>query len=242
MAMKNSLSYYILLVKRWTWLVILGIGICSGATFLISKFLPPLYQASSMIVVSINSSTSAYDNLNASVQAIPTYVDLLTNPEVLNPVVAQHQGLTLEELKSMMSVKPQANTQLIELDVENRDPVLAAQLANEIGRSFAQFANEQFPGTVQILPAQKPTDPVRPKPLLYTGIAAIVGLGLALALILMFGRGRRIAGHGSARDDSLPQPQAAEAGQESKAGGSCSGGGLSHAGLQSDPRAGNKAL
>jgi polysaccharide biosynthesis transport protein len=186
MAMKSSLSYYTLLVKRWTWLVILGIGICSGATFLISKFLPPLYQASSMIVVSINSSTSAYDNLNASVQAIPTYVDLLTNPEVLNPVVAQHQGLTLEELKSMMSVKPQANTQLIELDVENRDPVLAAQLANEIGRSFAQFANEQFPGTVQILPAQKPTDPVRPKPLLYTGIAAIVGLGLALALILMF--------------------------------------------------------
>jgi len=83
-------------------------------------------------------------------------------------------------------VKPQSNTQLIEIDVENSDPALAMQLANEVSQNFAQFTNSQFPGRVQIVPAQLPAGPIRPRPLLDTGIGALVGLGLALTLIVIF--------------------------------------------------------
>ncbi len=185
--MKNPLNQYIALAKRWIWMVILGVVICSGATYSISKLIHPVYQASATIVLNSGSYGLGFANFNAAVQAIPTYAQLLTSPAVLNPVVARHQpGLTYQQLSAMITVKPQTTTLLIELDVENRNPRLAAQLANEIGESFAEFSNSQLPGTVEILPAQVPTDPIRPKVLVNTGIGALVGLGLALALIVIF--------------------------------------------------------
>ncbi len=184
--MKSPLNYYVVLVKRWAWLVILGVIVCSATTFIVSRAIPPTYQASSTVMLNIDTSTSSYDNFNASVQSIPTYVQLFTNPSVLQRVVDQHPGLTLNQLASMLSVKPLPNTQLIEVDVQSSDPKLATQLANEVGQSFAQFANEQLSGTIQVIPGQQPADPIHPKPLLYTGIAAAVGLALALALIIIF--------------------------------------------------------
>src|SRR2546428_2882475 len=60
------------------------------------------------------------------------------------------------------------------------------QRANEISKSFAQCSNSQPPATIQILPAQEPRAPIRPKVLQDTGIGALVGLGLALAFIVIF--------------------------------------------------------
>src|SRR5437763_9213949 len=117
--MQNPLSHYKLLVRRWTWLVVLGIVFCSGTTFVVSKLIHPVYQASASIVINIKTSTSAYDNFTVSELAVPTYAQLLTNPAILSPVVAEHPGMTLTELNAMMAVKPQSNTLLIELDVTN---------------------------------------------------------------------------------------------------------------------------
>ena len=178
--MKNPLSHYKMVAKRWAWMVILAIVICSSAAFLIAKHTRPVYQASATLILDMN------ENFTASVQAVPTYAQLLTSPAVLNPVVAQHRGLTFEQLSAMITAKPVPNTQLIELDVETSDPYLAMQLANEISQSFVQFSNAQLPGTILVLPAQEPTNPISPKKLTDTAIGALVGLGLALALIVLF--------------------------------------------------------
>jgi succinoglycan biosynthesis transport protein ExoP len=184
--MKNQMSYYIELVKRWAWVVILGVIFCSSASYVISKITPRVYQASATLILISGTSTTNAENVLASVQAVPTYAQLITSPAVLNPVAALHHGLDPNALRAMITAKTQANTLLIELDVENRDPQLAMDLANEVGLSFEQFASAQLPVSVQILPAQMPIDPVRPKVLQNTGIGALVGLGLALALIVIF--------------------------------------------------------
>jgi polysaccharide biosynthesis transport protein len=181
--MKNPLSYYTMLAKRWAWMVILGIILCSSASFGISKITPRIYQASATLILDAGTSTS---NFPAAVQAVPTYAQLLTSPAVLDPVVERHPGLTPDQLRAMITAKSQGNTLLIELDVENRDPRLAMDLANEVSQSFAQFANAQLPATVQILPAQMPIEPVRPQARMNAIIGALVGLGLALALIVIF--------------------------------------------------------
>lgn len=184
--MQGPVSRYVMLTRRWAWVVVLGIILCGGATYILSKLTPPMYQASATLIISFKSATSTYDNTIASEQVVPTYAQLLTNPTVLEPVVAAHQGMTLQQLSSMISVKPQSNTQLIELDVKNSDPQLAMQLANEISQSFAQFLNSQLSGTVKIVSAKLPTDPISPKPLQNAAIGALVGLGLALAVIVIF--------------------------------------------------------
>ncbi len=191
----HSMSYYKMLVKRWTWVIALGIIICGGVTYIVSMFIPPVYQASALIYLNLGSpNTSAYDNVNASLAALPTYSQLVTNPAVLTPVLQKHPGLTLNQLTSMISVKPQVSTQLIELDVTSSSPQEATQLANDVSQNFAtnvrQYfannANRQLASGVQIIPALQPTQPIRPRPLRDAGIGAIVGLGLALALIFLF--------------------------------------------------------
>ena len=185
--LSHSLSYYKMLVKRWAWVMALGIVICGGVSYIVSMFIPPVYQASATIYLNLGSSnTSASDNVSASLAALPTYTQLITNPVVLMPVTQEHHGLTLDRLTSMISVRPQTSTQLIELDVESTNPQEAMQLVNDVSENFAQYVNTQFANGVQVIPALLPTQPVRPRPLRNAGIGALVGLGLALALIFLF--------------------------------------------------------
>lgn len=182
--MRNVLRYYALLARRWAWLALLGVGICGGGTYIASRLERPVYAASAYTIINIGTSTSP--NIADSLQAVPTFAQLITNPVVLNPVVAQYPGMTAQDLSSMISVKPQSNTQIIEIDVLNSDPQLAADLANQVCQSFARYANTQLSSNIEILPAQKPASPVRPRPLSDAAIGALVGLGLALALVIIF--------------------------------------------------------
>ena len=182
--MGNLFRYYALLARRWMWMCIVCAIVCSSATYLISSFLRPVYQASAYLVIDVGA--SAHPSISDSLQAVPTFAQLVTIPTVLNPVVEQHPGISLQDLQAMIAVKPQTNTQIIELDVQAASPQLSAQLANQIGQSFARYANANTPGTVQIIPASAPTLPVQPRPLQSAGIGAIVGLVLALFLVTLF--------------------------------------------------------
>ncbi len=186
--MHSPLNRYILLAKRWLWVIILGVVLCSVGAYAVSKLMHPRYQASAFLVLTMGSSATApYESTSASLAALQTYATLLTNHVVLDPVAAQHKGLTEEQLSGMISVKPQSNTQIIELDVTSTDPQLATQLANEVGQSFAYYVNTHLPpAAVQVLPAQVPTAPASPKPSTNALLGALVGLGLALALIVIF--------------------------------------------------------
>ena len=89
-------------------------------------------------------------------------------------------------MTQMIIVNPVPNTTLIELDVDNSNPQVAAQLANEVSQRFAEYANSQLSAVVHIEPAVQPTTPIRPKPSTYGLIGALVGLALAIALIVIF--------------------------------------------------------
>jgi len=186
--MQSSLSRYTLIAKRWVWLVILGVVICGGTTYGVSKLLHPVYKATTLLVLSTGSSgTSPYENTTASLSLLPTYANLLQSPRVLEPVASRHQ-MTVTQLLSMMKVTPQSNTEIIQLDVSSSDPQSAAQLANEVGQSFSQFVNAQMGGAVQIqvITAMPPTTPDHPKPTENAVFGMLAGLGLSLALIVLF--------------------------------------------------------
>lgn len=182
--MGNIFRTYLFLARRWMWLFALGAIVCGGATYAVSTFLRPVYQASTYLIINIGA--SAHPSISDSLQAVPTFAQLLTIPAVLDPVVEQHPGMSTEELLAMMSVKPQTNTQIIELDVQAGNPRLAADLANQVGQSFARYINADMPGTVQVVSATVPTAPSQPRPLEDAGIGAVVGLILMLLLVALF--------------------------------------------------------
>ena len=129
--MQNPLGYYLIIAKRWFWMIVLGIVVCGGMSYIVSKSLHPVYQASANLILNeCTASTTPYDCTTAGIEALPTYAQLITSSSVLNSVIVQNQGLTLSQLSSMITVKPQSNTLLIEVDVTNKDPQLAMTLAN----------------------------------------------------------------------------------------------------------------
>lgn len=185
--MQSSLSRYILIAKRWAWLVILGVVLCGGTTYVVSKLMHPVYKATALLVLSAGSGPSPYENTTASLSLLPTYANLLQSSKVLEPVAQRHQ-LTVPQLAGMMKVTPQSNTEIIQLDVSSGSADGAAQIANEIGQSFSQFVNTQMGGTVQIqvLQATPPITPDRPKPSQDAIFGVLAGLGLSIAFIVLF--------------------------------------------------------
>jgi len=184
--MQNTLGRFMLLARRWWWLVLLGIVLCGGTTYVVSKLTRSVYQASAVLIVDFQTSPSSYDSVTAGTIAVPTYAQLVTSPTVLQPVLTLHPGMTLAQLEAMITVTPKPNTQLIEIDVENSNPKLAMNLANEISDAFVQYVNPQLTAAVFPVYAALPTSPVRPKPSQNAAIGALVGLGLALSLIFLF--------------------------------------------------------
>ncbi len=182
--MRNTLSHFRLLAQRWWWLV-LGVFLCRGTTYVISKLAHPVYRATSTLIVSFQS-VSSYDSVSAGLQATSTYAQLLTSPAVLDPVASGYANMTPQQLAAMVTVNPVPNSQLIELDVDNTDPKLAMTLANKISDQFVQFINPQLTASVLPIHATLPDAPIRPRPTQDAGIAALIGLGLALTLIFLF--------------------------------------------------------
>lgn len=178
--MGNILRHTYRQARKWMWLLALSVIMCGSGTYVVSTFVRPVYQATAYLIVSLGAPKTS---VTESLQAVPTYAQILTTSAVLMPVIAQHPGMSLQDLSGQLSVKQQANTQIIELDVQAGSPALAANLANQICQSFLQFAGKQ---NVSSIPAQIPTIPTQPRPLQDALIGSAVGLLLVLLLISLF--------------------------------------------------------
>ncbi|HEY4035206.1 MAG TPA: polysaccharide biosynthesis tyrosine autokinase [Ktedonobacteraceae bacterium] len=196
--MRVSLSRYLILAKRWAWLLIVGVVICSGATYLITKFfIPPTYDASAKIIIKVSTSESQNDNTLAAIAMLPTFTQVVVDPKVLKPVATAHK-MDLQLLTQAVTATQQSNTLILQIDVKDKDPQLATQLANQVGQSFLQnyltpvytIPPNSLPTYGQItgvlLPAVAPILPLQPKPSLDTLVGGAVGLGLAIAIIVLF--------------------------------------------------------
>lgn len=128
---------YLAVFRRWFWLL----GMCTllgglGA-FTASKLVRPTYRATALLVVGQQTTGSdAYTGVLASTQMIPTYLSLIDQPVVLQHAAAQVGGISAQQLAANTSIKDQAGTQIIELDVDDASAVRAARLSNAIAASF----------------------------------------------------------------------------------------------------------
>lgn len=126
-----ELANYLAILRRRKWLV----AIVTVTTLLVvivgTLLMTPIYQASTTLRVA----TAAQGSLD-SIQYTTVYADRLMNTYVKiatsGPVLEQlNQKLGIvKPLK--ISVSPTANTELLEIKVEDPDPVLATQAANTI--------------------------------------------------------------------------------------------------------------
>lgn len=152
----------------------------------------PTYSATAEVfVTSTSSSTSGWQVLN---QRVPSYPDIASSHEVLEPVIHElHLASSFAGLASRLSAINPAGTSQIQITVSDSDARRAAAIANAVAKRFGSVvvSLEKPPGgmspvnltvTTPATPSSAPSFPV-PSMLLSLGAAIGLLLGVATAIL-----------------------------------------------------------
>ena len=175
--------------------IIISTLVCAFLMLFMSVFvISPKYSSSTDILVNrkVDNQVNAQAQLQADVQMISTYKDIITSPTILNAVSTQlkDQGfnMTPANIKSCISISNQQNSQVFTVAVKAKNPQLAAAIANTTANVFkVKVKKIMSVNNVSILSkAEENPKPVSPKVVLNTLIGLIVGCVLGLFLAFIF--------------------------------------------------------
>lgn len=141
-------------------MVILGITLAAVLTSAIFSFfiIQPTYEASITLMVSPptkleieNSDEDKSGFLNIKydfpVMTLAAYKEQIKNPVILQNVIDEleldPEEYTKSSLSQSISIETIENSNFIKIKVRNRDPKLAALIANSMGSNFIEFASEK---------------------------------------------------------------------------------------------------
>jgi receptor protein-tyrosine kinase len=186
----NLQDFVKLLRSRWLTVAVTIVVALLGAVA-ISLLTTPLYQASTRLFVSTTSGSSlseTYQGNRFSQERVISYAELLMG-ETLAQSTVDKLGLDMsaEELQANVKASAKLDTVLINVEVLDKSPVRARDIANTLSDEFVAMVREletpddgSNPDSRVVVEqrASIPDDPVVPK----TGRNVAVGLALGLAM------------------------------------------------------------
>ena len=201
--------------QRWWWVLLLGMVTAGAVAYYVTSSEPPIYEATAKVLVQRGASgAQPLPDIQASEQLATSYGDLIKTRPILEQVI---DTLALPYGAGRLSGKTAIKSprSLIEITVADRDPEMAALLANTIATTFiddfrdkqllqiaqfqvslAQYGITDDPSIVAAQIATLSTlrlaeeaipssSPSGPGNALVIGIAVIVGLIIAGGLIFL---------------------------------------------------------
>ncbi|WP_139691845.1 YveK family protein [Sporolactobacillus terrae] len=172
-------------------ITLLAVLAASVVTFFV---MTPKYDASTQILVNqSNANNNSLYQTNAvqtNVQLVNTYSVIINNPAVLNQVIKKlNLDVTAEELKEMLTVSTEQNSQVFTLTAESTSPQQSVRIVNGVAQAFqSQVKKVMNVDNVSILsPANvvSSLDPVKPKATINLAIAFVVGLMVSVGLAFL---------------------------------------------------------
>ncbi|MGN1318088.1 MAG: YveK family protein [Lachnospirales bacterium] len=168
------------------------------SSFLLSEFvIVPKYQTNISMCINNNATVVSgsldFNDVNASITLVPTYIELLQSNSMLSAVAekVQELGYTANDIADMISVSTTEETQIISVTVTSTNPEHANIIANAIAETVPDKIVDFMDGTsVRIIDGStlpdKPASPnVKKNTLLGFILGGIIGIALAVAIELM---------------------------------------------------------
>lgn len=153
--------------------------------------LTPRYQASINLIVNSRQdgqATVTNDNINSAKNLISTYAVVIKSNTVLNDVIKKLDlDMTYNDLSSMVDVSSVNSTQIMSITVTNED----AKLAGKIAETIADIAPEVIVDKVEagscktVSDVEIGTDPIFPQTKKYTALAAVAGIVIVCAILVI---------------------------------------------------------
>lgn len=150
--------------------------------------MPNTYLATTSLYVltgQSDSSTSLSTDLSASQLVANDITSLLKSGRVQKQVMDQVGLKSLSDYE--ISIESTTTSRIIEVSVSGTDPKQAAAIANAMAENTAEVSSEVMGvDAVNIVdPAVAPTSPSGPSRMLYIAVAAMGGLFLAVAIVVV---------------------------------------------------------
>lgn len=178
------------LLLRKAWIVVLCLIVGGTLAFGWTKLrVTPMYTASSTIYVLTKTTTvTSIADLQLGSQLTNDFVILAKSRPVIETVIEDLDlDYTYEAVSRMISITNEENTRIVKFSVSHADPEMAKNIANSVAEATAEriahIMNTDKPKIVE--EAVEPTVPSSPNVLRNIEIGALLGAGLAIAVIML---------------------------------------------------------
>ncbi len=157
---------------------------------LITTFLmKPEYEANTQVLVNQKEKNSELmaQEVQSNIQLVNTYSEILKSPRILDEVAKKNKKYSASDIKGMLTVTTQAESQILNVNVENGSKKDAEKVANDIANVFSdKMPDIMNVDNVSVLSSAKGTaSKVSPNLLLNLAIGLILGLILSLIVIVL---------------------------------------------------------
>lgn len=134
-----ELQQYIKLLRRWYWLIVISAIISGGIAFIVTAQRPPAYETQVTVAIGqfIQSPNPNASEIRTGIDLAQTYAQIVRTSGVLQATIeALNLPLSIDSLRNRLTTRIITNTSLLVVTVNYGDPVLAADIANEVARQL----------------------------------------------------------------------------------------------------------
>ncbi|GAA0746467.1 YveK family protein [Clostridium oceanicum] len=172
-------------------IITLSMGIIAAA---LSFFvLPPTYEAKASIVVGKQIGEKDKDNNNYNdvmmyQKLVKTYAKIAESRTVAQTVSSKVGNIKVEKMQKKIKVTPQADTQILDITVTDKDPNEAYKILNTVCAEFIAHSKKIYPsgGSLELLDKPiVPDKPIKPKKTLNIAIALFLGLFISTGVAFL---------------------------------------------------------
>ena len=181
-----------ILLKNWLWILLSTLG-CAILGLLITMFLiTPKYRAEATMIVNTRqdqTATVTNDQITSAQKLVDTYSIIIRSRRVVDPIMDKlNIEADYESFVKNIIVESVNDTQVMSIQVENKDPEIALQVVQEIvDRAPGAIISTVEAGSVNVVsePYVNSEVPVSPSKLKNTAIAAFIGLFISSGAFLL---------------------------------------------------------
>ena len=181
-----------ILLKNWLWILLSTLG-CAILGLLITMFLiTPKYRAEATMIVNTRqdqTATVTNDQITSAQKLVDTYSIIIRSRRVIAPIMEKlNIEDEYEDFVETILVESVNDTQVMSIQVENKDPEIALQVVQEIvDRAPGAIISTVEAGSVNVVsePYVNSEVPVSPSKLKNTAIAAFIGLFISSGAFLL---------------------------------------------------------
>lgn len=180
------------LLLHKAWIIVLAGVAMAAVGFAVSFFLiTPQYESTTSIYISTskgNENSMTYSDAQLASQLTKDYEELILGRTVLEKVIAMYDlNESYNSLKSRVTVANTSNTRIISITVKDPNPQNAQILANSIRDAAAAHIKDVTDvEAVNVADeANLPISPCEPSVPKWTAIAALIGMILSAAIIVV---------------------------------------------------------